>query len=94
MRENWRPRAQTAALTRLTHEFRDRYAEIYEEEKALGAVWRPQSRARTRLGREHPERYRQLYVEECRRFAAMPEGERFSARSRHVTARRPSCGAS
>lgn len=88
MRDQWRPRAQTAALTRLTHEFRDHYSRIYQEERALGAVRRPQSKARARLGREHPERYRQLYIEECRRLAALPEGERFSDRPRHVTCRR------
>lgn len=83
-RENqWRPRAQTAAATRLTHEFYDRYRELVLEERTSGTAARPQSRARTRLCHEQPERYRQLYNEERDRLAALPESERFSAYPRY-----------
>jgi hypothetical protein len=87
-RENqWRPRAATAALTRLTHEFWDRYRELLEEERAAGTARRPQSRARTRLSHEQPGRYRQLYDEERDRMLSLPEGERFSVRPRYVQIR-------
>jgi hypothetical protein len=87
-RENqWRPRAATAALTRLTHEFWDRYRELIEEERAAGTAKRPQTRARTRLSHEQPRRYQQLYHEECERMLSLPEKERFSDRPRYVQIR-------
>jgi hypothetical protein len=84
----WRPRAQTAALTQLTHEFWDRYRELLAEERAAGVAVRPQSAARTRLSREHPERYRELYNQERDRLAALPADERFSVRPRYVQIRK------
>ena len=80
----WRPRAQNAALTRLTHEFWNRYRELLDEEYEFRTAVRPQSRARTRLSQEHRERYRQLYAEECDRLLALPEEERFSVRPKYA----------
>jgi hypothetical protein len=84
---NWRPRAATAALTRLTHEFWDRYRELIEEENAARTAKRPQSRARTRLSHEQRKRYQKLYHEECERLLSLPIEERFSARPRYVQIR-------
>jgi hypothetical protein len=83
----WRPRAATAALTRLTHEFWDRYRQLVEEENAAGTARRPQTRARTRLNHEQRKRYQQLYHEECERMLSLPAEERFSLRPRYVQIR-------
>lgn len=80
--DKWRIRALSAAVTRLTHEFWDRYTELYAEEREAGTAKRPQSRAKTRLSHEQPTRYRELYVEECNRFAQLPEPERRSPHRR------------
>jgi cell division protein FtsL len=58
------PAAQSRALTRLTHEFRERFHELYAEEKANPHHSRIQSRAKTRLSLEFPQRYRELYLQE------------------------------
>jgi hypothetical protein len=80
MRDQWRVRAHSAARTRLTHEYWDRYRQLFDEIKAeITAALangettsiKAQSRAKTRLVREYPLRFQQLYAEELDKLAQL-----------------------
>jgi hypothetical protein len=72
-RNRLRAKAQGRALTKLVQLYRDRYAELYRQYRAVGrTASAAQSHARMRMSREYPVVFRRLYDQEWRSVRGIP----------------------